>query len=119
MSILLELIEEVQDHALTADDLESIVRSGHIGDAPAEPVRIPRPTDSLDPTDVENDATARSVALAMDLGGNTAAYKVGTYQGHYRRLYREYSAVVAELGRLRAEAFAFFPDEAHAGSYNS
>jgi hypothetical protein len=86
-----------------------IVRVGHIGDAPAEPVPL-RYGDVLTPEELEEYADRMEIDYAARTGRNDApSYAAGVMLSRYRSLHRIY---LETLERLEASRHEFWPDPA-------
>jgi hypothetical protein len=83
-----------------------LVRVGHIGDAPAEPVRLSR-VKSPSQAEAAAEATARRCAGPRE---SLSPYQVGAYQALYAELYQHYLDAMASTERAK-HALDYWPDE--------
>ena len=103
---------------LTADDLESIVRYGHIGDEPVEGrVRRLRP---LSPTQAQAQVAAIARAQTGKIrGGRYWIARCAAWLSLYGQLYQMYLDAQAEAERYRRGYYPFFSDELEVASTGS
>ncbi len=85
-----------------------LVRVGHTGDAPAEPVRLTDRAKSPSQADELAQCTAMKLAGPRE---SISPYMVGAYRSLYGELYQHYLDARAELQRARTE-LAFWPERA-------
>jgi hypothetical protein len=91
-----------------------LLRVGHTGDEPVEPVRYRRPR-PLSPSQAEAEAVRISEECAGPVGDphrqSPHPFKCGAWESLYGELYQHYLDAQAELRRARTE-LAFWPERA-------